>query len=119
MTMTDSQVPPTTSIPIESCRTDDYLDLLPMFVAEAQRALIELGAALDAGEIEEARRIAHRIKGSAATYGYVDLSARMAALEDRMRAGESIPTGAGAKLGDWSVALEKGLLELGLAPLVR
>jgi two-component system sensor histidine kinase/response regulator len=63
---------------------EDYGDvaaeLLQLFETTAAATLTEIRAALDAGDREEARRLAHRLKGSARNVGatgMADLSAEL------------------------------------------
>lgn len=56
-----------------------YLDSAP--------AAQEIAQALDAGEVDVARRTAHTLKGVAATLGALNLSAQAAAVEQALAAG--------------------------------
>ena len=64
---------------------DDYGDValhaLEVFATTAGTTLAELRAALDAGDGDETRRLAHRLSGSARTVGAAALAELAAALE--------------------------------------
>jgi two-component system sensor histidine kinase/response regulator len=64
---------------------DDYgglaEQLLELFETTAATTLVELRAALDAGEHDEVRRLAHRLKGSARNVGATGMAELAAALE--------------------------------------
>ena len=64
---------------------DDYgdlaTDLLALFETTAAATLDELHAALDAGDRDEVRRLAHRLKGSARNVGATGMAEVAAALE--------------------------------------
>jgi HPt (histidine-containing phosphotransfer) domain-containing protein len=81
---------------------DDYGDLatelLALFETTAATTLGELRVALDAGDGEEVRRLAHRLKGSARNVGATGMAALSAALEQR-------EPGAPAALGRLDAAL--------------
>ena len=61
--------------------------LQAMFCADTPRELAELRAALAAGDREEARRLAHLVKGTAATVGAARASAAARRAEDALAAG--------------------------------
>jgi HPt (histidine-containing phosphotransfer) domain-containing protein len=82
---------------------DDYGDvatqLLGVFETTATATVGELRAALAAGERDEVRRLAHRLKGSARNVGATGLADLAAALERE-------PPDAPAALGRLDAALE-------------
>lgn len=59
-----------------------YRAALPAKLAELGRALADPAAA------DEARALAHRLRGTAATYGLADVSAACATIEARLEAGD-------------------------------
>ena len=81
---------------------DDYGDvavqLLELFERTAAETLAELRAALDAGDREEVRRLAHRLKGSARNVGATGMAELSAELEP-------VPPDAPAALGRLDAAL--------------
>jgi HPt (histidine-containing phosphotransfer) domain-containing protein len=82
---------------------DDYgdlaSDLLELFEKTAAATLGELRAALDSGDADEVRRLAHRLKGSARNVGASGMAEIAAALEQR-------PPDPAATLGSLEAALE-------------
>jgi two-component system sensor histidine kinase/response regulator len=60
---------------------DVAVQLLELFERTAAETLAELRAALDAGDREEVRRLAHRLKGSARNVGATGMAELSAALE--------------------------------------
>jgi len=95
-------------------RMGTYRRLLDMFVEHHARDVPAIRAALAAGQGEEARRLAHSLKGAAASLGAGELRERALAVETAVRAGQ---TGAGleAGLAELDAALERILA--GLAAL--
>jgi len=67
--------------------------LLRLFVTQVQEGIVALGEAMSAGEVEEAARIAHRLKGGAATIGAGAVADLMQAISRETRAG-AIPSAA-------------------------
>ncbi|HUF50480.1 MAG TPA: Hpt domain-containing protein [Longimicrobiales bacterium] len=57
-----------------------YRSALPARIAELEAARARL--AVDAGAVTDMRRIAHALRGSGGTYGFPDVSAAAAAVED-------------------------------------
>ncbi len=51
----------------------DARELMPLFVSTRRADLTELQAALDAGALDIAARIGHRIRGTAQSYGLTEL----------------------------------------------
>src|SRR3954447_6478307 len=60
---------------------DVAVQLLELFERTATETLDELHTALDAGDREEVRRLAHRLKGSARNVGATGMAELSAALE--------------------------------------
>jgi HPt (histidine-containing phosphotransfer) domain-containing protein len=52
-----------------------------------------IGALVARGAWDDARRAAHRLRGSAGTYGFVELGARAAAIEELLLAEPAGPSG--------------------------
>jgi len=76
--------------------------LLPLFYAAAGQALDTAHDAVDRGDLEEARRQGHKLKGSAGSYGFGELARAAAALE---RAADAGNANAAAAARDWAAAL--------------
>lgn len=70
--------------PIVSRFIDDeiYRPLLVEFVSELAGHVSEIRTAVEAGQLAEACRLGHRLKGAAATYGFPELAAAASAIED-------------------------------------
>lgn len=66
---------------------DIYHALLRTFVANERGDIKKLCAALDAGQLTEARRLAHSLRGAAAILGADQLSAKAAQIEQLLRSG--------------------------------
>ncbi len=49
---------------------EDFAELVPEFLASRRELLVELRLALQRGEREAARRLAHRLAGGFAMYGF-------------------------------------------------
>jgi len=70
----------------------EYIDSFPEKLGALERAMAS-GKAGDAAGLAEAREIAHRMHGTAGCYGFRELSAAAAVLDDlltRMKRGEGI-----------------------------
>ncbi len=65
----------------------EMTDLIDRFVTSLRDRARSLRATLAAGDLESLRRLAHRLRGAAAGYGFPSISAAGAALEDELRAG--------------------------------
>ena len=63
-------------------------ELLDDFLAGTPGQLDALGAALDGGDLETARRVAHTLKSTAATFGATELSEACRAVEAASRDGD-------------------------------
>lgn len=61
------------------------VELVTLFVSEAQQTLPELFRALDAGEIEKVRQLAHRLKGSSSQIAAMRFAETALALETRAK----------------------------------
>jgi two-component system sensor histidine kinase/response regulator len=68
-------------------KTEKYLEFLGRLVATHGDDMSRVEECLAAGDGEAARRLAHTLKGTAATLGADELSARAASLEARLKAG--------------------------------
>ncbi len=66
-------------------RAERYLAVLDRFLASQPAALGQLAQCLDSGDLDTARRLAHTLKGTAATLGAWKLSALAAEIEARLR----------------------------------
>lgn len=69
----------------------DYLTALPDVLAEMRQLLIRLREKPDSDLIKQLRLLAHRIKGTAGTYGYAAIGARSAELEHSLNAAQTDP----------------------------
>ncbi len=67
-----------------------YAPLLVEFVAELPMLVAEIESAVEQGNADEARRLAHRLKGAAATYGFPELASVAGALECAVRGAKSV-----------------------------
>ena len=63
--------------------------LLPLFFDLASQTLDAAHAALDQGDLDQARRQGHKLKGSAGSYGFPELAKAAAALERAADAGNA------------------------------
>lgn len=96
----ESAVPPKAPSPDADAPDPGRLTvLLPIFYAAAGQALDAARAALDQDDLAEARRQGHRLKGSAASYGFPELARAAAALE------QAADTGNASAARDWAAAL--------------
>ena len=77
--------------------------LLSQFCVLYADAPNDIRAKFDAGEVQEARRLAHSIKGAAGTLGALQLQKAAAALEKEIAQGGSAPE---ARLGEFAAALD-------------
>jgi PAS domain S-box-containing protein len=68
---------------IVSCFADDpqLVDILPRFVQRLPDQLEALGKALEENRLNDAQRLAHRLKGAGGSYGYPTLSEAAKSLE--------------------------------------
>jgi two-component system sensor histidine kinase/response regulator len=67
------------------CNAANYLRLLRRLDTDHREDMRKLGAHLDAAEVEEARRLAHTLKGVAATLGLSRLQEAATVLEAQLR----------------------------------
>jgi HPt (histidine-containing phosphotransfer) domain-containing protein len=67
---------PTPHTPLRSSLAGDpdMAELVDMFLEELPQRLTVLTTAVDAGDIETLRRLAHQLKGAAGGYGFGDAS---------------------------------------------
>jgi CheY-like chemotaxis protein len=93
-------------------RPELYVQLAQKFLLQAQGASKRIGAWLREGDLAEAQRYAHDMKGVSATLGLVRLAATTAELEQVLRAGE-LPTKAVARA--WQQALAASEQQLAAA----
>jgi len=74
----------------EATVPSDLADLLPVFMANRQRELEELRAALEAEDFQALRYLGHRMKGLGEPYGFPRISALGARIEQSAREAEGI-----------------------------
>ena len=67
----------------------DLADLLPVFLANRQRELEELRAALEREDFEALRHLGHRMKGLGEPYGFPRISALGSRIEQSAREARS------------------------------
>jgi PAS domain S-box-containing protein len=70
-------------------KTDRYLRLLKQFASQLPLQLTQLNEQIESGNLVEARRLAHSLKGGAASLGAFEVQARAAELEAAIREGGS------------------------------
>jgi HPt (histidine-containing phosphotransfer) domain-containing protein len=63
----------------------DIQDLVPAFMANRHKEVDALRAALEANDLETLRRLAHRMRGVGASYGFPHVSVIGKAIEDGVR----------------------------------
>jgi two-component system sensor histidine kinase/response regulator len=68
-----------------------YVRVLKLFAERCDGDIAACRAALEAGEFQDARRMAHTIKGNAAVLGATELQPLAAELEMAIKAGEDLP----------------------------
>ncbi len=76
--------------------------LLPLFFSTSQDTLANARAALSRGDLEDARRQGHKLKGAAASYGFRELGRAAQALEQAGAANDPVAAGTAAQ---WAEAL--------------
>ncbi len=59
------------------------------YIASLPGKLDEIAAAIDRRALEDTRALAHRLRGTAGSYGVAAISSAVGAIEDRIDAGES------------------------------
>lgn len=90
---TDATPPPAVAEgPEPSITIDpDLAELLPEYVQESRAAVGRLAADIEAGAFERVERVAHRLKGSGASYGFPGLTALATRLEAEAAARRAEP----------------------------
>jgi len=88
-------------------RATTYRRLLSMFVEHHTRDVAQIRGALAGGQADEARRLAHSLKGASATIGADGLRALALAVETAIRAGQG-----GAELEDGLQTLDSALAQM-------
>ena len=83
----------------------DIADLIPMFLENRQTELETLRAALASSDLEQVRRIGHRMKGVGNSYGFAPISDLGKMIEDCAKANDA--AGIGARLAEYADYLEK------------
>ncbi len=97
---------------------EKYLKLLGQFVALHADDMTKLAASLDAGDQATAQRLAHTLKGAAATLGAEHLAALAGSLESRLRAASAGAAPIDDSLPEMkAITLELGTLADALSPL--
>ena len=66
----------------------DLADLVPGFLERRRADVEKIGAAIEAEEYEEARRLAHSMRGTGGSYGFTRLSELGAAMETAAKASD-------------------------------
>lgn len=68
---------------------DEFVgELIGTFLADAPQLLVALRAAVEQGDVEEARRAAHTLKSNGATFGALDFTEICRELEERAKAND-------------------------------
>ena len=97
-------------------RSELYAQLAQKFLVQARGASKRMGTWLREGDMLQAQRHAHDMKGVAATLGLVRLAASSSELEQALRAGE-LPTKAVATAWQQAIGASEGQLERAIAEL--
>jgi HPt (histidine-containing phosphotransfer) domain-containing protein len=66
---------------------DDFDELISIFISDGQVQIDNLKKAIDSSNVDDARRIAHTLKGSSANLGVLDLSETCKQLEHKAAEG--------------------------------
>lgn len=88
-----------------------YVRLLAVFLEDAPRSLNSMQQALSAGDLASLQRLAHRMKGSAATLGLPELQASLQALESATRQAANLAV-AGEHLANVALAWQGSALAI-------
>jgi HPt (histidine-containing phosphotransfer) domain-containing protein len=83
----------------------DIADLIPMFFKNRQTELETLRAALASSDLEQVRRVGHRMKGVGNSYGFAPISDLGKMFEECAKANDA--AGIGAGLAEYADYLEK------------
>ncbi len=67
---------------------EDFVELIPAYLGDVTAILDELPAAVEAGDAETVRRLAHSLKSTSANVGALQLSNQAKALEDQVKTGD-------------------------------
>lgn len=97
-------------------RPELYAQLAQKFLVQARGAAARMGAWLREGDLQQAQRHAHDMKGVAATLGLGRLASASSELEQALRAGE-LPTKAMAVAWQQALSAAEGQLERAIAEL--
>ncbi len=97
-------------------RPELYVQLAQKFLLQGQGASKRIGAWLREGELQQAQRYAHDMKGVAATLGLVRLAATASELEQVLRAGE-LPSKTVALAWQHALSASEQQLEAAIAEL--
>jgi HPt (histidine-containing phosphotransfer) domain-containing protein len=71
-------------------RNPRYREILAHFLEDLAQAGGELGEAAAAEDVESLARLAHRLHGTAGSFGFAEVSARAGELESALRSGASV-----------------------------
>lgn len=77
--------------------------MIPRFMENRRKELVSMCEAASMGEYETVRKLAHGIKGAGGSYGFDELTALAAALDQAAKAGH------GAAVGEGLAAIERYL----------
>lgn len=89
----------------------EFLEILEELKVETPDLFAKLSDQVNAGNLPDAGRIAHQLKGALANFGFAEAAQKLKALELEARANATIPVII-AKLGEARDAYERGLSEL-------
>ncbi len=70
-------------------------ELRGLFISEMNERISDLNEQVQAGNIEETRKIAHKIRGAGGTYGFVEVSEYGATIEEAAKANNWDPIKSG------------------------
>ena len=77
---------PTEEDPIIVHIEQDFAPMIPRFMENRKKELVTMRHAMDQGDFETVRKLAHGMKGAGGSYGFDELTTAAAALEQAAKA---------------------------------